>query len=92
MVIKLTKPENDSTMKLTHYLKEGEMSLRITVDFDPHHRVVEEVKSIYAVEYGNLTDITDLLHEYFSNDLDKLLEKIDWMQYVNEEKEINAHE
>lgn len=59
-----------------------ESCLSITVDYDPEYDTVDGIIEVtcYNCEKNVTTDITAIMAEQFSNELDKMIDSINWRQ------------
>jgi hypothetical protein len=68
---------------------ELESELRITVDFDEHDMTVtddEVTVESYNVKYRRLTDLTAIFNESLSEQLESMIQGIDWAEVWREQR------
>lgn len=68
-----------------------ESALSIEVDYDPEERVVREIIKVwtYSYRFRTVTDITAIMAETFSKQLDQIILHADWWQIFCDAKEEN---
>lgn len=78
------------TKTISQFKKSGnqrESFLSITVDYDPKNNEVEGIESVEVYNFDKQvrTDITAIMAEQFSIQLDEMINAIDWRQEYAEE-------
>lgn len=63
-----------------------ESDLNIVVEFDPNDNSIDSIEEIYSYNWkkGVITDLTAIFTEQFPNELEAMVDSIDWLEVYNE--------
>lgn len=72
-------------MTLTHTIQTATTELIVTVEYDKFFNLVDRIISTKLLHQGKLINITGLMVKHFDNDLNKLIDNVDWREVANKE-------
>jgi hypothetical protein len=73
-------------MTLTHTITTATTDLSIQVEYDSQTGTVERIKKVFITSNGKTTNVTGMMVINFENDLNKIVDGVDWREICNQEK------